>query len=115
MLQYIEDVLVSPADSCLCQLGHLPAVLQADKVTPDARVGRMLTETLSRVPKFDEPKYEAMLNSAMQVSIAPPPKVRGVNLKRVVGFPQDLLMVVYLANLTKTQVVLGERLCQLPS
>ena len=35
----------------------------------DGKVGRLLTETLSRIPnlKLDGSKYEAMLNSAMQV------------------------------------------------
>lgn len=72
MLQYIEDVLVGPAQYLvMCLMGHFPAVIsQADRVAPDGRVGRMLTETLSRVPKFDEPKFETMLNSAMQVGMS---------------------------------------------
>ena len=50
-------------------------------------------ETISKVPRIEGAQFEAMLNSTMQ----------------------DLLMVVYLANLTKTQVNLGEKLSQLPS
>jgi len=65
----------------------------AGKIPPNSTVGRLLMETISRVPKFDGPKFDAMLNSTMQ----------------------DLLMVVYLANLTKTQLTLGESLQHIPS
>ena len=86
--------------------------LQTGRVPDNGMVGRRLMETISRIPKFDGSKYEAMLNTAMQVR-------RGVAMRGVWQWVclclQDLLMVVYLANLTKTQVVLGERLCKLPS
>lgn len=40
---------------------------QNGKIAGSGEVGRRLMETLSRVPKFDGPKYEGMLNAAMQV------------------------------------------------
>ncbi len=43
-------------------------------------------ETLSRVPKFDGPKYEAMLNSAMQVCTLPRDGV-GVLIQQVFLLP----------------------------
>jgi len=51
-------------------------------------VGRKLMDCVTRVPKIDPEKYEEMLNSNMK----------------------DLLMVVYLSNLTKTQLTLQEAL-----
>jgi len=51
-------------------------------------VGRKLMDCVTRVPKIDAEKYEEMLNSNMK----------------------DLLMVVYLSNLTKTQLTLAEAL-----
>ena len=61
------------------------------KTEGDSSVGRLLLETLSRIPQVEPAKYEAMVNSLMQ----------------------DMLMIVYLSNLTKTQLTLGEKLSQI--
>lgn len=49
---------------------HPPTLLRpkAGKIPPNSTVGRLLMETISRVPKFDGPKFDAMLNSTMQAS-----------------------------------------------
>jgi len=55
---------------------------------PDTAVGRALIDLVQSVPKMDPAQFEAMLSSNMR----------------------DLLMVVYLSNLTKTQLQLNEKL-----
>ena len=102
-------------------------------------------ETISRVPKIEGPKFESLLNSTMQVRPFFPNTIiiarilRGYKFLRfslIKHVPrtfistnlrlhddhyslyiilQDLLMVVYLAELTKTQMTLGERLSQFKS
>ncbi|KAI9096433.1 maintenance of mitochondrial structure and function-domain-containing protein [Phlyctochytrium arcticum] len=51
-------------------------------------IGRFLMDTVSLVPRIDAGEFEKMFNSHLQ----------------------DLLMVVYLANLTRTQLAIAERL-----
>ena len=55
---------------------------------PDSTVGRALVNLVQSVPKMGPVKFETMLNS---------------NLR-------DLLMVIYLSSLTKTQLQLNEKL-----
>lgn len=45
---------------------HLPPP-QSGKTEGDSAVGRLLLETLSRIPQVEPAKYEAMVNSLMQV------------------------------------------------
>jgi len=66
---------------------YVEAVL-AGTEEPDSTVGRALVNLVQSVPKMDPVKFEAMLNS---------------NLR-------DLLMVIYLSSLTKTQLQLNEKL-----
>merc|ERR1712012_840097 len=66
---------------------YVEAVL-AGREEPDSSVGRALINLVQSVPKMDPVKFEAMLNS---------------NLR-------DLLMVIYLSSLTKTQLQLNEKL-----
>jgi translation initiation factor 3 subunit F len=68
-------------------LRYVEAVL-AGTEEPDTSVGRALVDLVQSVPKMDPVKFEAMLNSNMR----------------------DLLMVVYLSSLTKTQLQLNEKL-----
>jgi len=56
--------------------------------SPDTSVGRQLWDLVQSVPKMDTVEFEKMLNS---------------NLR-------DLLMVIYLSQLTKTQLQLNEKL-----
>ncbi|CAI8032960.1 Eukaryotic translation initiation factor 3 subunit F [Geodia barretti] len=65
----------------------------AGKVEGNPTAGRELMEAVSCMPQMDETKFESILNSTMQ----------------------DHLMVVYLFNLVKTQLVLGEKLCKITS
>jgi translation initiation factor 3 subunit F len=68
-------------------LGYVEAVL-AGREEPNSSVGRALNDLVQSVPKMDPDQFETMLNS---------------NLR-------DLLMVVYLSQLTKTQLQLNEKL-----
>ena len=68
-------------------LRYVEAVL-AGREDADSTVGRALVNLVQSVPKMDPVKFEAMLNS---------------NLR-------DLLMVIYLSSLTKTQLQLNEKL-----
>ncbi|KAK3610164.1 hypothetical protein CHS0354_039948 [Potamilus streckersoni] len=58
------------------------------RVPADTTIGRFLMDLVSNVPQIEKEEFEAMLNSSMK----------------------DLLMVVYLANLTRTQLALNEKL-----
>ena len=66
---------------------YVEAVLAGEE-EPDTSVGRALVDLVQSVPKMDPVKFEAMLNSNMR----------------------DLLMVIYLTQLTKTQLQLHEKL-----
>jgi translation initiation factor 3 subunit F len=68
-------------------LDYVDAVIQG-KIPTDNSVGRFLMELVNTVPKINPEDFEEMVNSNMK----------------------DLLMVVYLSNLTKTQLALGEKL-----
>jgi translation initiation factor 3 subunit F len=68
-------------------LKYVEGVLDGS-VTPDNAVGRTLWDLVQSVPKMDTVEFEKMLNS---------------NLR-------DLLMVIYLSQLTKTQLQLNEKL-----
>jgi translation initiation factor 3 subunit F len=57
-------------------------------VAPNNAIGRYIMDTVSVVPKIDSTSFEKMFNSHLQ----------------------DLLMVVYLANMTRTQLSVAERL-----
>nr|CAG4641017.1 EOG090X09C5 [Eulimnadia texana] len=68
-------------------LSYVDDVL-AGKVTPDNNIGRSLLDMVHSVPKMKTEEFEEMLNS---------------NRK-------DLLMILYLSQLTKTQLSLNEKL-----
>ena len=67
--------------------GYVDQVLSGS-VEGDKKIGRYLLDTVSAIPKLDTEEFEKMFNNSLQ----------------------DLLMVVYLANLTRTQVLLAEKL-----
>jgi translation initiation factor 3 subunit F len=58
------------------------------KTTADDSIGRVLSEAVAAVPKMDAAAFERMFNSSLQ----------------------DLLMVVYLGSLTRTQLALSQKL-----
>ncbi|XP_076060560.1 eukaryotic translation initiation factor 3 subunit f1 [Oratosquilla oratoria] len=68
-------------------LGYVDDVL-AGKVIADNYVGRELTKMVNKVPRMSPIEFEDMLNTNMK----------------------DLLMVIYLSQLTKVQVGLNEKL-----
>jgi len=59
-----------------------------DEVPMNNNIGRFLADTVSSLPKIDPSSLEKMFNNSLQ----------------------DLLLVVYLANLTRTQLTLAEKL-----
>lgn len=68
-------------------LQYVEAVLDGTQ-EPDTSVGRALNDMVQSVPRMDSDQFEMMLNSNMR----------------------DLLMVVYLSQMTKTQLQLNEKL-----
>jgi translation initiation factor 3 subunit F len=58
------------------------------KVKGDPKIGRFLVETLSELPVIETEAFEKVFNNSIQ----------------------DVLMVVYLANLTRTQLAVAEKL-----
>jgi len=60
------------------------------KISPDTKIGRILAVALSNIPKWDAQSVEKMFTTNLQ----------------------DLLMVVYLANLTRAQLRIAERVTQ---
>lgn len=63
------------------------------KCRGDPQVGRLLTDMISKVPDIPPSQFEHLLNNSMQ----------------------DLLMVLYLSNLTRIQLSMGEKLSLLMS
>lgn len=61
------------------------------EIQGDEKVGRYLLDTISAVPKVDAAQFEKTFNNVLQ----------------------DLLMVVYLANLTRSQVILQEKISEI--
>jgi translation initiation factor 3 subunit F len=66
---------------------HIQSVLD-NKIEADPKIGRMIAEAVSTIPKIDVEVFEKMFNSSLQ----------------------DLLMVVYLGSLTRTQLALAHKL-----
>eukprot|EP00741_Cyanophora_paradoxa_P008621 tig00001355_g8345.t1 len=76
--------LVSMLDTVLAYIDDVIA----GKRKGDAQVGRFLWEAVQSVPKLSRESFEKIFNNGLQ----------------------DLLMVTYLASLTKTQIALSEKL-----
>lgn len=58
------------------------------QIEPDNSIGRFLADTMSAVPRISSDAFDKLFNDSVQ----------------------DLLLVLYLANLTKTQLTLAEKL-----
>merc|ERR1711935_247470 len=58
------------------------------KITPDAEVGRKVSDTLATVPRIRPEVFDKLFNDSLQ----------------------DLLMVTYLSNITQTQLSIAEKL-----
>lgn len=85
--KYVDSVVVCYYNGRLC-VHALIMALQAGTEKPNNAIGRYIMDTVSIVPKVDSASFEKMFNSHLQ----------------------DLLMVVYLANMTRTQLSVAERL-----
>lgn len=70
---------------------YVKGVLEG-KEKEDAVIGRKLFDALSAIPKIEAQAFEKMLNNSLT----------------------DLLMVVYLSNLTRVQIAIAEKLQSLP-
>ena len=69
LMEYVDSVLVCVC-VCVCtlSLSLVCVCVQDGRVAPDSDVGRLLSDTLSRVPQIDTVKFETTLNQTMQVS-----------------------------------------------
>ncbi|KAJ3414833.1 hypothetical protein HDV05_005990 [Chytridiales sp. JEL 0842] len=62
--------------------------VQSGKIEANNAIGRFLMDTISSVPRIDAADFEKMFNNHLQ----------------------DLLMIIYLSNLTRTQLAIAQRL-----
>jgi len=91
-----KDALLHEIDTLELSLKRLAGLLDVlsayvDRVLKgeeeaDSRIGRLLAETVSSVPRLDSTAFQKMFGRSMQ----------------------DLLMVIYLANLTHTQLKISD-------
>lgn len=86
-LETLESSIVKVLEMLDVAQEHVQGVLDG-KSEPDQKVGRMLSDAVSTIPKIDAEVFEKMFNSSLQ----------------------DLLMVVYLGSLTRTQLALAQKL-----
>jgi len=86
-LQQVTTTCIRLQDMLSKLTDYVDAVVRG-QVPADSTVGRCLMELVNSVPKISPEDFEEIVNSNMK----------------------DLLMVVYLSNLTKTQLILGEKL-----
>ncbi|CAG8660303.1 6711_t:CDS:2, partial [Paraglomus occultum] len=83
----LENAIVSVQEMLERVNDYVHKVINGE-VVPNNTIGRFLMDTISVVPKIDKTEFEKMFN----------------------GHLQDMLMVVYLANITRTQLGIAERL-----
>jgi len=62
--------------------------VMSSEIKPNASIGRFLANTISSLPRMEPQLFDKMFNNSLQ----------------------DLLIVVYLANLTRTQLLIAEKL-----
>ncbi|CAG8621987.1 4020_t:CDS:2 [Acaulospora morrowiae] len=86
-MDHLEKTILSVQEMLERITDYVDKVLNGS-VPADNNIGRFLMDTISVVPKIDKTEFEKMFNSHLQ----------------------DLLMVVYLANMTRTQLAIAERL-----
>jgi len=86
-LQGLEGTL-KELDQLLGELASYVSKVLSGELPEDANVGRMLLSTISSLPHVEAGEFQSMVQNSMQ----------------------DLLMVVYLASLTKTQLKISEKL-----
>ncbi|CAO3667428.1 unnamed protein product [Rhizopus stolonifer] len=82
------EIAVTKLQEMLERISKYVDNVVAGEAQPNNAIGRYIMDTVSVVPKIDSAAFEKMFNSHLQ----------------------DLLMVVYLANMTRTQLAVAERL-----
>jgi translation initiation factor 3 subunit F len=118
-LDSVERALRTLSQSLGTVSEHVRKVLDGTE-KGDPKVGKFLMDTLASIPKFEANQFERAFNSQLQVMFIPgsmwPFYVFCFffchrRLTTVfVAIPQDILMVIYLANLTRTQLAIAEKL-----
>ena len=95
---------------------HVDAVLDG-RIEADGTIGRYLADTVAALPKASPDGFQAMLQDGIQVSGGATWQAAGCRLRGLweggdvaLGMVQDLLLVLYLANLTRAQLSLAEKL-----
>jgi len=86
-LESLENSIKKLAELLDTSSKYVDDVLNS-KVAGNSNIGRFLAETVSSLPRIEPSAFEKMFNNSLQ----------------------DLLLVVYLANLTRTQLTLAEKL-----
>ncbi|KAH6570689.1 hypothetical protein BASA50_007620 [Batrachochytrium salamandrivorans] len=82
------ELSVRSVHDMLATVGAYVESVVSGETKPNAALGRYLLDTVSSTPRVDPNEFSKVFN----------------------GHMQDLLMVVYLANLTRTQLAIAERL-----
>lgn len=75
-------------DEMLESVANYVAAVRNGEIEGNTAIGRFLMDTISSIPRIDPAAFEKMFSSQLQ----------------------DMLMVVYLANLTRTQLAIAHRL-----
>jgi hypothetical protein len=84
-----RDVVVEPVPAFCTPTRCCGCLIKQDGSIPvDNKVGRVLLNCIESIPRIDTAEFNTMLNSSLQ----------------------DLLMVVYLSNLTRAQLKIAEKL-----
>jgi len=86
-LDSLERALKSLIDLLNSVSSYVRSVASETRVG-DAKIGKLIEETLALIPTYDNGQFDQILTKGLQ----------------------DVLMVVYLANLTRTHLLLAEQL-----
>jgi len=86
-LQTLEQSM-DKLQSSLQTISEYVDKVTSGKIKPDNKIGRFLWDAVSELPKVEGEAFDKMFNNSIQ----------------------DVLMVVYLANLTRTQLAIAEKL-----
>jgi len=82
------EVSLGKVQSLLDTIHDYTSKVLENKIEGDSNIGRIVASALAQLPKIDAPSYDKIFNNSIQ----------------------DLLLIVYLADLTRTQLHLSEKL-----